>query len=598
MAELSPDSANISIRQAARDFFRQLSRGLRRDFWLTMGLLFVGALFEVATVGAVVPFLALMTSSNPSGTGAAALGFVDHLAGILDMDRLPAAALILCLVALTSAAVRLWLSWVTYRFVFTAAREMSMQLYSRVLNQPYPYHIVHNSAQTIGALDKIQQVMAYVIMPGMLALTSAGVALFMIAALVALNPLVAIGSCVTFGAIYLVTNLATKRHLDRNSRIISSAITARIQAMQEGLGGIRDVILDRSQEIFVDKFNRIEHSFRQAQTVNYFIASSPRFVLEAASVILIAALALAVAGTQDGIVGALPVLGAMAIGAQRLLPLLQQIYASWSQYQGSRTLVTDVLSLMRAPGAELREENPNLQVDFARAITLQDVSFQYPEGDGPALRSVDLTIPKGARIGLIGESGSGKSTLVDVIMGLLEPQQGKLLIDGKHIDSKLTAAWQRKIAHVPQNIFLADTSIAANIAFGQTEDAIDMDRVAAAATGADLERFIATLPEGLSTNVGERGVRMSGGQRQRVGIARALYKQAAVLVLDEATSALDSQTEESVMSAIRGLGADLTIIMIAHRLTTLDGCDRIVKLADGRVCNDDLAEFPSDFAKR
>ena len=576
-------SRDISLAHAARELYQHLSAARRREFALTLLLMFVGAIFEVATIGAVIPLLAVVTSEHPVGMAATAINLLDRVALPLHLPRVAVATLVLCGVAIASALLRMWLSWTTFRFAFTAARDMSATIYGRVLRQPYPWHVLHNSAETVAALDKVQQVLAYVILPGMLALTSIGVALFMIAALVALDPVIAAVSVALFALLYIATSLATNRRLERNSTIISASIAGRIQAVQEGLGGIRDVILDRSQPVFLAKFMELDRRFRDAQTVNYFISAAPRFILEASSVILIAILALYLAGQPGGVVGALPMLGAMAVGAQRVLPLAQQIYASWSQYQGSRALVADVIELMGEADAPVLPDLVGDVMPLKREIAFQGAGYRYPTGDRPALYDVDLVIAKGERIGLIGESGSGKSTLADLLMGLLDPTFGALRVDGHLIDADAKPNWQRQIAHVPQGIFLADGSLAANIAFGQADGDIDMDRVRNAATRAELDTYIASLPDSYATQVGERGVRMSGGQRQRLGIARALYKRASVLVLDEATSALDDRTEASVMQSIDRLGDDLTIVMIAHRLSTLRKCDRIIRVADGRI---------------
>lgn len=576
-------SRDISLSHAARELYRHLSAARRREFALTLLLMFVGAIFEVATIGAVIPLLAVVTSEHPVGMAATAIDLLDRIALPLHLPRVAVATLLLCGVAIVSALLRMWLSWTTFRFAFTAARDMSATIYGRVLRQPYPWHVLHNSAETVAALDKVQQVLAYVILPGMLALTSIGVALFMIAALVALDPVIAAVSVALFAFLYIVTSLATNRRLERNSTIISQSIAGRIQAVQEGLGGIRDVILDRSQPVFLAKFMELDRRFRDAQTVNYFISAAPRFILEASSVILIAILALYLAGQPGGVVGALPMLGAMAVGAQRVLPLAQQIYASWSQYQGSRALVADVIELMGEADAPALPGLDGDVMPLEREIAFEGAGYRYPTGDRPALYDVDLVIARGERIGLIGESGSGKSTLADLLMGLLDPTSGALRVDGHLIDADAKPNWQRQIAHVPQGIFLADGSLAANIAFGQADGDIDMDRVRSAAARAELDTYIASLPDGYATQVGERGVRMSGGQRQRLGIARALYKRASVLVLDEATSALDDRTEASVMQSIDRLGDDLTIVMIAHRLSTLRKCDRIIRVADGRI---------------
>lgn len=298
--------------------------------------------------------------------------------------------------------------------------------------------------------------------------------------------------------------------------------------------------------------------------------------------ILIAALSY-VLSRQGGIVTALPMLGALALGAQRLLPAMQQIYSSWAIIKGSHASLADTLELLDQPvPAELLQPTPAPLI-LEDTIRFDAVRFRYTS-DGPwVLYDLNIAIPKGARVGFVGSTGSGKSTTLDLLMGLLTPTDGELLLDGDPVKGNRLRAWQQTIAHVPQSIYLADTSLAENIAFGVPRDAINLNRVQKAARQAQIADFIESRPDGYNVYVGERGIRLSGGQRQRIGIARALYKQASVLVFDEATSALDNATEQSVMDAIEGLSRDLTILLIAHRLTTVRRCDIIVQLENGKV---------------
>jgi len=322
---------------------------------------------------------------------------------------------------------------------------------------------------------------------------------------------------------------------------------------------------------------------RRAQAVNGFIAASPRFALEALGMGLIAALAYGLSFQEGGILAAIPVLGALAVGAQRMLPALQQSYNAWATIIGNRASLIDVLEILGQPIDGDISQSVSEPLKFTDTIDLNDVYFRYSDETPWVLEGVSLSIPKGARVGFVGSTGSGKSTAIDLLMGLLSPSNGALLVDSEQIEGKRVKAWQRTIAHVPQSIYLADSTIAENIAFGVPQDQIDMDRVKRAAHQAHIADFIETNAEGYGALVGERGARISGGQRQRIGIARAFYKQASVLVFDEATSALDNATEKSVMDAIDNLSADLTIIIIAHRLSTVKGCDVIVELENGKV---------------
>ncbi|MFD2029636.1 ATP-binding cassette domain-containing protein [Ancylobacter dichloromethanicus] len=297
--------------------------------------------------------------------------------------------------------------------------------------------------------------------------------------------------------------------------------------------------------------------------------------------VVVAVVACVTSVNSGGIAAVLPTLGALALGAQRLLPLLQQIYGAWASSTGNRQLLLDLVDLLRqgAPPALATDA----KLSFNEGVEIEHVGYRYAKDGRSALVDINLSIPRGARIGIAGKTGSGKSTLMDIIIGLLEPSEGEIRVDGVPLTAANRYAWQRYIAHVPQAIFLSDASIAENIAFGVRYADIDLERVKHAAEQAELTDVIAALPQGYQTKVGERGVQLSGGQRQRIGIARALYKQASVLVFDEATSALDNETEAAVMSAIERLDRTLTLIVIAHRLSTLEGCDMIVRLENGRA---------------
>jgi ATP-binding cassette subfamily B protein len=322
---------------------------------------------------------------------------------------------------------------------------------------------------------------------------------------------------------------------------------------------------------------------RRALAINAMISQGPRFAIEAAGIIAIALVALWMSLQPGGIVAALPVLGALALGSQRLLPLVQQAYNGWSSALGNAQVLRDIAAIIDVPVAP--EPPSGGALPFHKEISLNGVSFGYAGGKS-VLDDAWLSIPRGSRIGVVGPTGGGKSTLLDLIMGLLEPDRGEIRVDGRALDASSRPLWRSQIAHVPQSIFLLDDTIAANIAFGIRRAAVDLEKVRACAAAAQLGDFIHELPAGLATRVGERGIRLSGGQRQRIGLARALYKGAPVLILDEATSALDETTEAAVIESIMALGRGTTLIMVAHRRSTLDGCERILHVAGGRVAEE------------
>jgi ATP-binding cassette subfamily B protein len=342
-------------------------------------------------------------------------------------------------------------------------------------------------------------------------------------------------------------------------------------------------LLDGTQEVFYRIYHDADRRLRRAQSNVAIVSVSPRFIVEALGMAFIAAMAYILATRPSGLYSAIPIIGTLALAAQRMLPLMQQVYASWSSMRGGQYGLSDALIFLDQPLPEQVDTSRLPAMPFTKAITLKDLSFRYSESGPWVLAQINLCIQKGSRIGFIGSTGSGKSTLLDIVMGLLSPTQGTLNLDGITITTKNCSAFQSHIAHVPQSIFLADTSIAENIAFGVPASDIDLEQVRLAAQRAQIAGSIENWRLGYSTVVGERGVRLSGGQRQRIGIARALYKQADLIVFDEATSALDGDTEWAVMDSIKHLDNDLTILIVAHRLTTLRDCTQIVELKNGKV---------------
>ncbi|MGC8602358.1 MAG: ABC transporter ATP-binding protein, partial [Desulfomonilaceae bacterium] len=314
-----------------------------------------------------------------------------------------------------------------------------------------------------------------------------------------------------------------------------------------------------------------------------FIAVSPRYVMEAVGMVLIAALAFVMSRKPGGLSTALPLLGALALGAQRIIPALQQIYSAWANLAGNQASLVKVIDLLDQPIPSKAIAFTAKPIQFRETIRFESVYFRYFDHGPWILEKLDLTIPKGFRLGLVGSTGSGKTTVLDLLMGLLEPTKGRIFIDGMEITGKLLRSWQQAIAHVPQSIFLTDATLAENIALGHPKHGIDMDLVRQVCIQAQIADFVESRPGGYNALVGERGVMLSGGQRQKIGIARALYKQASVLVFDEATSSLDNETERAVMKCIENLHRGLTILISAHRLSTIQNCDKVVELAGGRV---------------
>ena len=477
--------------------------------------------------------------------------------------------------------MRLLLLWASTRLSFATGADLSISIYRRTLYQPYSVHVARNSSEVINGIStKANGVIYSIIVPLLTLISSTIMLIAILIALLSVDPIIALAAFGGFGLIYAFIIKLTQNQQLLNSQCIARESTQVIKSLQEGLGGIRDVLIDGSQGAYCQIYRNADHPLRKAQGNSSFISASPRFGIEALGMMLIALLAYLLARQPDGIAKAIPVLGALALGAQRLLPVLQGAYSSWSGIQGGQVSLLDTLELLDQPLPDYVDQPPAKPLPFLKEINLNNLSFRYTDQTPLVLNNLNLKISKGSRTGFIGVTGSGKSTLLDLIMGLLQPTAGTIQIDAEPLTPANNRAWQAHIAHVPQAIFLADSTIEENIAFGVPKNKIDSDRVKQAAEQAQIADIIATWPKKYKTFVGERGIRLSGGQRQRIGIARALYKQANVIIFDEATSALDNDTEQAVMQAIESLGNELTILIIAHRLTTLKNCDQIVELGD------------------
>ncbi|HEX8125075.1 MAG TPA: ABC transporter ATP-binding protein [Allosphingosinicella sp.] len=557
-------------------FFRLLSPARRRQFFLTLMLMLVGAAAEMVTIGAALPFLALVADPASALIPPRLLGFLTAIGG----SPVVGAALLLIVAALGAAGVRLALTWGTQRFVMATGHDMAAAVFGRMLRQPYSEQVRRNSSQTLAAIEKVQGVVFGMLQPAMQGLIGAFIAVCVFALLLKID---ARAAGLAAGAVvlaYVGVSLLVRPRLRRNSEMLAGTIVERTRTVQEGLGGIRDIILDRSEPLFEAKFADLDDRYRRSQAATMFVAGAPRFIVEAAGLVAIALVTLAMSLEPGGVVKAIPVLGALALGAQRLLPLLQQTYHGWSVASGNYRAFQDVIEMMEMPVPPPQPEAPPLSIE--RELEFEGVGFHYPEGRF-ALRDVRFRIRAGEHVGIAGATGGGKSTLLDLLMGLLEPDEGAILVDGRPLDAATRPAWQAGLAHVPQAIYLADDTIAANIAFPRGGGDMDPKRLEAAVRAAQLETFLAGLPDGLQTYVGERGVRLSGGQRQRIGLARALYRRPRLLILDEATSALDEGTERAVLAALQGLRSDMTLVTVAHRATTLAACDRLIHVEGGRV---------------
>jgi ATP-binding cassette, subfamily B, bacterial PglK len=572
-----------SITQLLKRLWHHISPQRRVQFWFLLILMLLTSLTEIISIGAVLPFLGVLTAPAHVFEHPVAQPIIQVLGFTQPEQLLLPLAIAFGVAALIAGAMRLLLLWGGTRISFAIGADLGISIYRRTLYQPYSVHVTRNSSEIISGISgKANGIIYSTILPILTMISGSTMIIAILVAVLSVEPLIALVAFGGFGLIYAVIIKLTRLQLLRNSQCVARESVYVIKSLQEGLGGIRDVLINGSQTAYSNIYRNTDLPMRRAQGNNVFIGGSPRYGMEALGMLLITALAYTLAQHPDGIAKAIPILGALALGAQRLLPVLQQTYGSWTHILSGQTSLQDTLELLEQPLPAYANQSVHKPLPFQEQISLKQLTFGYTAQTN-VFRNLDLTIAKGSRLGFIGLTGSGKSTLLDIVMGLLQPNDGTMEIDGQLVTLNNVRAWQAHIAHVPQTIFLADSTINENIAFGIPKDQIDHELVRQAAQQAQIADSIESWSEQYQTFVGERGIRLSGGQVQRIGIARALYKRADVIIFDEATSALDNETEQAVMQAIEGLSKDLTLLIIAHRLTTLKNCTQIVELGEGGI---------------
>ena len=564
--------------------WKHIGRNRKIQFILLLILTIFTSFAEILSLGALLPFLTALSDPDLLFDNSNMRPLWQYLKINTSQSLLFPLAIIFSGAAVLAGGMRLLQGWANVKFSFSTGADLSITVYRKTLYQPYSVHVGRNSSAIINAASvKTEGVIGGSIIPVVTIITSGVILVSIMSSLIFIDAVVAISSFIGFGVVYSFIIFFTKRRLATNGLLIARESDQVIKCLQEGLGGIRDVLIDGAQEIYCDLYRRSIVPQKNAQANNQFISQSPRFVIEAIGMVLIATLAIWLIRQPEGISKVIPILGTLAFGAQRMLPALQQVYAGWSSLQSGAASLRDVLELLEQPMSKDINTNQR-KVGFTNSLELREVSFKYQGDKAPyVLKGINISIKKGSKVGIVGPTGSGKSTLLDIIMGLLSPTKGSLFLDGVRISESNLRGWQKNIAHVPQSIFLADISIEENIAFGVPKENINSSRVRVAAKKAQISTFIESLPNQYNSYVGERGVRLSGGQRQRIGIARALYKKSDIIVFDEATSSLDNQTEIAVMEAIDSLEKNLTSIIIAHRISTLKNCDVIFELRNGTI---------------
>jgi ABC-type multidrug transport system fused ATPase/permease subunit len=542
----------------------------------------VASMAEVITIASIIPFLSVLTKSETINSGEISKIILNAISDISNSNEAYILTIVFISSILISSLIRVFVLIFQIALTYTIGAELSTSIFEKTIYQPYSTHISRNTSEIISTITiRVNSVIGDLIFPILTIVSSSFMAIAILVSLFLIDPSIAFLMIAILGFFYLTVIFLTKSRMSFHSKNVNYQYTRLVQTIQESLGSIRETLLGGTQSLSVTQFKNSEVPLKVSMAKIQIFSLTPRYIIEGGGIALIGLFAYSM--NKNGADSSIPVLGAFALASQRLLPLFQQGYSSFTAIRGGENSVNVALNLLNQPMQNVVSSQKNApSLIFQNAITITDLSFGY-HSEKKILNNVNLRIDKGDRIGLIGETGSGKSTLVDILAGLLFPNAGEMMVDGVVVNERNISEWQKNVAYVPQDIYLVDSTIQMNIALGSNLKYLNQESIVKSANLAKISDFIESLPYKYESHVGERGVKLSGGQKQRIGIARALYRKANFIILDEATSALDSKTEDLIMESIKELPQDITLIIIAHRLDTLRGCNKIFKIDKGSL---------------
>lgn len=573
-----------------KKLYFELSKPEQRRLFLLLILIVITGIVQVAGIISIFPFIAVASNPDVIDTNQY-LSFFKELLSIEDNKNfLIVLGLMVLLVLILTNAFLAFSTWVTMRFVVGIVHTLSYRMLLRYLGETYIFHLSRNSSELLKNLtSEINRVVNGGIVSALTIISKGFTVLCILILLIAVDPIVALLAATTLGGAYSVVYLALKNKLAKVGAITTVLFTDRLKCINESIGGIKELMVLGRSHFYLQKFKFISQEIIKHQVFNRASVDIPKYLLETIAFGGILIIAIYLVAVRNNVENIMPIIALYGFAGYRLMPALQEIFKSMATLKHDIVAVDVFYDDLQGTSShpfkgELIERPEKNKLIIDKTISLENISFSYPSTSKPSVNDISISIKANSCIGIIGKSGSGKTTLVDIILGLLEPTSGNIKIDGISLNHENIRQWQNTIGYVPQSIFLADATISENIAFGIPTQEIDHNKIVTATKMANLHDFIIEeLEGGYDTIVGERGVRLSGGQRQRIGIARALYHNPNVLILDEATSALDTNTEKSVMDSVRGLMGQKTIIMIAHRMSTVENCDTLFWLEKGSV---------------
>jgi ABC-type multidrug transport system fused ATPase/permease subunit len=577
------------------------SRERLQVYGLSVAILF-RAIMQVLGIASIAPFLALVANPDAINDNVF-LNRLYHMFNFADETSFLVFVGTLVLAVFTfNNLFSMLTTWMMTRFSWMRNYSLSRRLLEHYLHMPYVFFLSRNSSELAkNVLAEVKEVISGVLIPALKLVAQTIAVLAIIALLMLVNPYLAVTSLVVLGGSYAAVYALVRRKLTRIGSERLAANRDQYKFASEAFAGIKDIKLLGKENVFLRRYTASSRRYARLKTTKEIIGIVPHYLIETLALGGILLMVIYMLISQGNLAQALPTIGVFVFASYRLLPALREIFKDVTLIRFNMAALDEVhrdLQRQRQQDSLQRDKVPALP--FRDTLALQDVVFQYPEAQEPVLKNFSLTVKANTSVALVGTTGSGKTTTVDIILGLLRPDKGRLIVDGTPVTEENLPNWQKNLGYVPQHIYLSDDSIMHNIAFGVPRKQIDIQAVEQAAKIANIHDFITSeLPEGYHTLVGERGVRLSGGQRQRIGIARALYHNPDVLILDEATSALDGVTEENVFRAVDNIARTKTVIMIAHRMSTIRNCDVIYLLEKGRIIAhgsyDDLLEKSSTF---
>lgn len=568
--------------------FNTLSKKRKLQIILIIILIIITAFFEMATLGSVLPFLNSLINNDHNQLLDILLKLNIIIPDLINQNIQFFIVLIFCFFILITNSLRILLVFIISRISHRIGSEISSELFKKIFYKNYIDIINRNSSEIIANFSNRIESLIAVIYGILTFISSIIIAIFLVVTLLILNFYITCTAITIFSIIYLfIIKFSRKKQLDNSLNVYNNQITI-IKNINETFGGIRDLIIDDTISYFQKKHDLIDRSLRSSQSNVSILLQAPRYILEAIGIITISIMSFIVVSYFSSSISFVPIIGALAVASQRLLPLFQQLYTSYSQIRTNKYSIDSIFINLNYRISQKIKNKKKINESFDKKfsniekIELVDVKYSYPRTKNYVLNNLSLVIKKGEKIGIIGESGVGKSTLLDVLLGLLHINHGRYLINGYDINTISFNSVKKFISHVPQHIYIADLTIAENIAFGVESRNINLKKVYQAAQKAGIYETICKLPNKFNTFIGERGVKFSGGQRQRIGLARAFYKESSLIILDEATSALDSKTENNIIKTIANLD-EVTVIIVSHRLSSMDFCNKLFHLRSGKL---------------